>query len=71
MGHREAVEVKERDLAKLERDSKEIDVSMQGLKPQIMKLTERKNYYYKLVMWRGSSIHPLDFLINLLLWLPW
>ena len=64
MGHREAVEVKERDLAKLERDSKEIDVSMQGLKPQIMKLTERKNYYYKMLLHQNYTPEAITQLLS-------
>ena len=48
-GHDEAVAMMERDLSRLERDSRDIDMRMQALKPQIMKLTEAKNYYHKYV----------------------
>ena len=39
----------EKDLMRLDMDSREIDMRMQALKPQILKLTEDKNRYYKFV----------------------
>ena len=39
----------ENDLSRLERDSRDIDMRMQALKPQILKLTEEKNHYHKYV----------------------
>lgn len=48
-GHDEAVTMLEIDLSRLERDSGDIYMRMQALKPQIMKLTEAKNHYHRWV----------------------
>ena len=46
-GHGEGVMVMERELACLDRDARDMDMRMQALKPQILKLTESKNFYRK------------------------
>ena len=40
----------EKDLSKLERDARDIDMRMQALKPQILKVTEAKNYYHRYLL---------------------
>ena len=55
-GHEEAVAMMEKDLRRLDMDSIEIDMRMQALKPQILKLTEDKNQYHKYVLtWASHS----------------
>ena len=46
-GHGEGVQIMERDLNYRERDARDMEMRMQALKPQILKLTESKLYHYK------------------------
>ena len=54
----------EKDLMRLDKDSRDIDMRMQALKPQILKLTEDKNHYHKFVTcwfwWAQSWVLVFD-----------